>query len=87
VRACLQNKLVWLCNGGHLQEVTYLVLDEADRMLDLGFEPHIRTITNQVRVGPLQVTTDNTLTFPCVLTDEMHNVASHRGCDVVSYYL
>jgi superfamily II DNA/RNA helicase len=30
-------------------QVTYLVLDEADRMLDLGFEPHIRAICNQVR--------------------------------------
>lgn len=29
--------------------MTYLVLDEADRMLDLGFEPHIRAICNQVR--------------------------------------
>jgi ATP-dependent RNA helicase DBP3 len=29
--------------------VTYLVLDEADRMLDLGFEPHIRTICSGVR--------------------------------------
>lgn len=32
-----------------LQAVTYLVLDEADRMLDLGFEPHIRAICNTVR--------------------------------------
>ncbi|GAX72626.1 hypothetical protein CEUSTIGMA_g82.t1 [Chlamydomonas eustigma] len=32
-----------------LHEVTYLVLDEADRMLDLGFEPHIRAICSQIR--------------------------------------
>lgn len=31
-----------------LQEVTYLVLDEGDRMLDLGFEPHIRAICSKV---------------------------------------
>ena len=29
--------------------MTYLVLDEADRMLDLGFEPHIRAIASQTR--------------------------------------
>ncbi len=32
-----------------LDEVSYLVLDEADRMLDLGFEPHIRAIASKTR--------------------------------------
>jgi ATP-dependent RNA helicase DDX5/DBP2 len=32
-----------------LARVTYLVLDEADRMLDMGFEPQIRKIVSQIR--------------------------------------
>ncbi|KAL4456175.1 hypothetical protein ABPG74_014136 [Tetrahymena malaccensis] len=32
-----------------LKRVTYLVLDEADRMLDMGFEPSIRKIVGQIR--------------------------------------
>jgi ATP-dependent RNA helicase DDX5/DBP2 len=33
----------------NLKRVTYLVLDEADRMLDMGFEPQVRKIVDQIR--------------------------------------
>jgi len=33
----------------NLSRVTFLVLDEADRMFDMGFEPQVRSICNHVR--------------------------------------
>ena len=44
-------RLIDFLEGGKIsmRRVTYLVLDEADRMLDMGFEPQIRKILGQIR--------------------------------------
>ncbi|PVU95378.1 hypothetical protein BB561_001854 [Smittium simulii] len=44
-------RLIDMLDSGftNLKRVTYLVLDEADKMLDMGFEPQIRKIVNQIR--------------------------------------
>lgn len=52
-------RLADLANEGVIQmkSITYVVLDEADRMLDLGFEPHIRRILYEVRPDRLTALT------------------------------
>eukprot|EP00769_Ergobibamus_cyprinoides_P004099 gnl/Ergobibamus_cyprinoides/568.p1 GENE.gnl/Ergobibamus_cyprinoides/568~~gnl/Ergobibamus_cyprinoides/568.p1 ORF type:complete len:396 (+),score=121.52 gnl/Ergobibamus_cyprinoides/568:146-1189(+) len=50
VIACPGRLLDFLESGDtNLKRVTYLVLDEADRMLDMGFEEPIRRIVSQIR--------------------------------------
>ncbi|KAJ3084183.1 pre-mRNA processing RNA-helicase, partial [Quaeritorhiza haematococci] len=46
----------------NLRRVTYLVLDEADRMFDMGFEPQVMKIVNNVR--PDRQTVLFSATFP-----------------------
>ena len=53
VEVCIATpgRLIDMLESGktNLRRVTYLVLDEADRMLDMGFEPQIRKIISQIR--------------------------------------
>ena len=53
VEVCIATpgRLIDMLEAGktNLQRVTYLVMDEADRMLDMGFEPQIRKIVEQIR--------------------------------------
>jgi superfamily II DNA/RNA helicase len=57
-----------------LVRVTYLVLDEADRMLSLGFEQQIRSIVGQTRQDR------QTLLFTATMKKSMQFLAA----DVVS---
>ncbi|MCD9560972.1 DEAD-box ATP-dependent RNA helicase 52B [Datura stramonium] len=41
--------------------IRYLALDEADRMLDMGFEPQIRKIVQQMDMPPYRSKTDNAI--------------------------
>ncbi len=52
-----QNSTVFSC-----RRVTYLVLDEADRMFDMGFEPQIMRIVQNIR--PDRQTVMFSATFP-----------------------
>ncbi|XP_011079538.1 DEAD-box ATP-dependent RNA helicase 24 isoform X1 [Sesamum indicum] len=56
---------------------TYLVLDEADRMFDLGFEPQIRSIVGQIRPDR------QTLLFSATMPRKVEKLASEILSDPV----
>jgi len=64
-------------NKTNLRRVTYLVLDEADRMLDMGFEPQIRTIVEQIRPDR------QTLMWSATWPKEVQNLANEYLKDYI----
>ncbi|XP_037429869.1 DEAD-box ATP-dependent RNA helicase 52C-like [Triticum dicoccoides] len=57
-----------------LQSIRYLALDEADRMLDMGFEPQVRRIVEQMDMPPRGVR--QTLLFSATFPGEIQRMAS-----------
>ncbi|CAM6023925.1 unnamed protein product [Sphagnum balticum] len=64
-----------------LSMVRYLALDEADRMLDMGFEPQIRRIVEQMDMPPAGVR--QTMLFSATFPREIQRLAS----DFLSNYI
>ncbi|KAJ9134441.1 ATP-dependent RNA helicase dbp-2 [Pleurostoma richardsiae] len=81
VEVCIATpgRLIDMLESGktNLRRVTYLVLDEADRMLDMGFEPQIRKIIGQIRPDR------QTLMWSATWPKEVRNLASDFLTDFI----
>ena len=63
-------RLIDFINDGFpLSTITQVILDEADRMLDMGFEPQLREILKNVRPDR------QTLFFSATWPEEVQNLA------------
>jgi superfamily II DNA/RNA helicase len=68
-----------------LQKVQYLVLDEGDRMLDMGFEPQIRRIVEQTGMPPSSIR--QTMLFSATLASEIQVPVNLSDNTTIRLYL
>lgn len=75
-------RLIDMLEGRHtnLRRVTYLVLDEADRMLDMGFEPQIRKIVSQVHFHCCHQSLHRQWHFASFLLDGFYQRWRNQSC-------
>lgn len=67
-----------------LQMIRYLALDEADRMLDMGFEPQIRKIVEQMDMPPPGMR--QTLLFSATFPKEIQVICYlYSNCRLVTF--
>lgn len=64
----------------NLRRVTYLVLDEADRMFDMGFEPQVMKIVNNIR--PDRQTVLFSATFPKQMEGLARKVLKNKPLEI-----
>ena len=69
----LWSACLWLSLQINLSKVKYLILDEADRMLDMGFEPEIRKLVSTFDMP--EKGTRQTLMFSATFADEIQQLA------------
>ncbi|BFZ57566.1 pre-mRNA processing RNA-helicase [Savitreella phatthalungensis] len=65
----------------NLRRVTYCVLDEADRMFDMGFEPQVTRIVDNIQ--PDRQTILFSATFPRQMENLAKKVLKHRPLEIV----
>eukprot|EP00930_Biecheleria_cincta_P000469 TRINITY_DN100_c0_g1_i3.p1 TRINITY_DN100_c0_g1~~TRINITY_DN100_c0_g1_i3.p1 ORF type:complete len:747 (-),score=143.07 TRINITY_DN100_c0_g1_i3:598-2763(-) len=86
LRALAQGAELCICTPGRLEDfvergvvsmeqVKYLVLDEADRMLDMGFEPQIRSIIEGHKMPESGKEGRQTMMFSATFPKEMQDLA------------